>query len=187
LAVTAVILIVVVGARYFLRPSTQVAQLHSAAPSPLYEPGDRPMTVFIKAVNVDDGKFVNLGVTIHESKDRSNQMKQTVLAYLSGPRTGQRQVPVPEGMALNEFYFTTTGAAVVDLSTGNVDREKTGFYDEALFVRGLIDTLNGNFFEIKQVKVLVEGQDQPTITGHYALGTSEASMPVSAVSNPATN
>jgi hypothetical protein len=114
-------------------------------------------------------------------------MKQAILAYLSGPRTGSRQVPVPEGLSLNEFYFTPSGVAVADLSTANVNKEKVGFYEEAFFIRGLIETLTGNFFEVKQVKVLVEGQDQATILGHYALGTSEASMPVSASSTGPVN
>lgn len=152
--------------------------------SPLFEPGDRPTTVFIKAVDVENGKMLNMAAVIRQSKDRVNQMKQAVLAYLQGTRQGKVQVPVPEGMGLNEFYFTPTGAAVVDLSTSKVKKEKVGFYEEALFVRGLIETLTGNFFEVKQVKILVEGQDQPTLLGHYALGTSEAALPVTESGNP---
>jgi hypothetical protein len=170
-------------ALHYFRRSPKLEPLHSLNQSPLYEVGDRPMTIFAKGVAVQSGKMVNFASTIYQSKTRVNQMKQAILAYLNGPRDGNVQVPVPEGTALNEFYFTSEGAAVVDLSLAQVNREKVGFYEEALFVRGLIDTLTGNFFEIKQVKILVDGQDQPTLFGHYALGTSEASMPVTANSN----
>ena len=122
--------------------------------------------------------MLNAAAIIRQSKNRADQMKQAVLAYLEGPRKDPVQVPVPEGTALNEFYFTSSGAAVVDLSTSQVKKENVGFYEETLFVRGLVETLTGNFFEVKQVKILVDGQDQPTLFGHYALSTSEASMPV---------
>jgi hypothetical protein len=165
---------------HWIRSMPKIAPIHNASHSPLYEPGDRPTTIFLKEVEVESGKTINVGTVIHESKIRANQMQQAVQAYLQGPRTGLVQVPVPDGMALNEFYLTPAGAAVVDLAIDQVQKEKVGFVDEALFIRGLIETLTGNFFEVKQVKILVEGQDAPTLLGHYALGTSEASMPVSA-------
>jgi spore germination protein GerM len=168
---------------HFSRFANHIEPAKNASRSPLYEPGDRATSIFLKEVETENGKTVNVASTIRQSKIRENQMQQAIEAYLQGPRTGLVQVPVPDGMALNEFYFTPSGTAVVDLSVDQVKKEKTGFYDEALFVRGLIETLTGNFFEVKQVKVLVEGQDAPTILGHYALGTSEASMAVSTASN----
>ncbi len=173
----------VMGAWKLLHTAPPLEPLPSTAASPLYEAGDKTMTVYVKAVAAEDGKLVNQAATIRESKDRVNQMKQALLAYLDGPRTGRAQVPVPEGTALNEFYLTPTGSAVADLSLAQVERDKVGFYQEALFVRCLIDTLTGNFFEIKQVKILVDGQDQPTLFGHYALGTSEAAMPATVNGN----
>ncbi len=172
-----------VGILRLFHRTTPLEPLHSMAASPLYEAGDKTMTVYVKAVATEDGKLVNQAATIRESKDRVNQMKQALLAYLNGPRTGKVQVPVPEGTALNEFYLTPTGSAVADLSLAQVEKGRVGFYQEALFVRCLIDTLTGNFFEIKQVKILVDGQDQPTLFGHYALGTSEAAMPVTTNGN----
>ncbi len=148
--------------------------------SPLYDPHDRPTTIFIKAVSMENGRLFNMKAVIRLSKSRTNQMKQAVLAYLQGPRTGKDQVPVPEGLALGEFYFTPQGAAVVDLSTAQMDASRVGFYEEALLIRGLIETLTSNFYEVKQVKVLVDGQDAPTLAGHYALGTSDVAAPVTA-------
>lgn len=175
--------IVATLAFHYLNAPPKLEPLHSQNQSPLYEAGDKPMTIYIKAIAVESGKVVNSAATIRQSKSRVNQMKQAILAYLAGPRKGPVQVPVPDGMGLNEFYFTPTGTAVADLSISQVKKEKVGFYEEALFVRGLIETLTGNFFEVKQVKILVEGQDQPTLFGHYALATSEASMPVTESSN----
>jgi len=178
LAVATVLCLSILWRHYYSSPKVEKNRL--AVHSPLFDPGDKTTSVLLKEVEMETGKMLNITASIHQSKVRANQMQQTVLAYLQGPRSGQVQVPVPEGTALNEFYFTPAGAAVVDLSVGQVKKESVGFYEEALFVRGLIDSLTGNFFEIKQVKVLVEGQDAPTIFGHYALGTSEVNGPAPA-------
>lgn len=146
--------------------------------SPLYEPGDKPMKVFIKAVEIEDGKLFNFPRTIYRSKDRDNQMRQVLLDFFNGPRRGKDQVPVPDGLKLNDFYFTPQGMAVVDISTSDVDPGHFGFYEEVLFIRGLIGTLSQNFYEIKQVKILVDGKEAQTLAGHYALGTAELGGPV---------
>lgn len=159
----------------------------SANSSPLYDVHDKPTTVFLRAVEKENGRFINISATIRQSKSRYNQIKQTVLAYLQGPRTGGVQVPVPEGLTLNEFYLTPLGAAVLDLSTTQVKPGSFGFYEEALFIRGIMETLTRNFPEVKQVKILVDGQDAPTLGGHYALGTADVAMPVSAAANGPIN
>jgi hypothetical protein len=155
------------------RPHKKIELIHSAFNSPLYEPGDKPMKVYIKSVEMDNGKIFNLEQTIYQSKTRVNQMRQLLSVFLNGSRTGKDQVPVPEGLKLNDFYFTPQGIAVVDVSTTDIPPGQFGFYEEVPFIRGLIETLSQNFFEIKQVKVLVNGNEAPTLAGHYALGTSD--------------
>lgn len=162
----------------------KVETLPRSSEQPLFEPHDKPMTIYLKAVEMESGRPFNLTATIRQSKSRFNQMKQAVLAFLKGPRTGKVQVPVPEGMGLNEFYFTPQGLAVVDLAASQVKRENFGFFEEAVFVRGLIEVLSRNFFEVKQVKILVDGVDSPQIAGHYALGTSDAAVPAAGLASP---
>ena len=163
------------GLIWFLthRAHKKIELAHNAYNSPLYEAGDKPMKVYIKAVEMDNGRLFNLEQTIYQSKTRVNQMRQLLQIFLNGPRSGKDQVPVPEGLKLNDFYFTPQGIAVVDLSTAEIPPGHFGFYEEVLFIRGLIETLSQNFFEIKQVKVLVNGNESPTLAGHYALGTAD--------------
>jgi hypothetical protein len=157
----------------FHRSVKKIELNHNANSSPLYEAGDKPTKVFIKAVEMDNGRLFNLQTTIYQSKSRVNQMRQVLLAFLNGPRTGKDQVPVPEGLKVNDFYFTPQNMAVVDLSSAEVKPGQFGFYEEVLFIRGLIESLSQNFYEIKQVKVLVDGKEAPTLAGHYALGTAD--------------
>ncbi|HVZ81967.1 MAG TPA: GerMN domain-containing protein [bacterium] len=147
-----------------------------AATAPLYEPGDKPATLYLRALDTETGKLVNQTAVIRASRLRANQVKQLLMAFLDGARSGKVQVPVPEGLALNEFYLTPSGQAVVDLSTEGVRKDHVGFFEEALLVRCLVDTLDGNFFEVHSVKILLDGQEVPSLFGHYALGTSEANM-----------
>jgi len=165
----------------------KVILVSKASNAPLYEAHDKPATIVLKAVEMESGRPANITATIRQSKSRYNQMKQAVLAFLRGPKTGKFQVPVPEGMELNEFYFTPLGVAVVDLSVNQAKAGSLGFYEETLLIKGLIEVLSRNFFEVKQVKVLVDGQDAPTLMGHYALGTNESSGPVSAAENAPVN
>jgi hypothetical protein len=169
------LLAVVLGFFWFLKFHSVVKKNESVHGdrSPLYEPGDKPMKVYLKAVEMDNGKLFNLETTIYQSKTRDNQMRQLLLAFLNGPRSGKDQVPVPEGLKLNDFYFTPQAMAVVDVSTTDIPAGQFGFYEEVLFIRGLIESLSQNFFEIKQVKVLVNGTEAPTLAGHYALGTAD--------------
>ena len=174
------VLVAVIGALWMVKKHSgpKVTLAPKSNNSPLFEANDKPMTIYLKAVEAENGRPYNVTAVIRQSKSRYNQMKQAVLAFLHGPRTGKFQVPVPEGMELNEFYFTPLGTAVVDLATAKVKPENFGFYEEAVFIRGVIEVLAKNFFEVKQVKVLVDGQDAPTLGGHYALGTSDTSAPV---------
>jgi spore germination protein GerM len=165
------------------RPSIEPIR-SSGNTSPLYDVHDKPTTVFLRAVDKQNGRFFNIAATIRQSKSRYNQIKQAVMAFLQGPRTGPLQVPVPEGLVLNEFYLTPQGTGVLDLSTAQVKAGDFGFYEEVLFIRGIMESLNRNFPEVKQVKILVDGQDAPTLGGHYALGTADAAMPVTISGNP---
>jgi hypothetical protein len=150
--------------------------------SPLYDPRDKPMTVILKTVSKTSGKLEGYKCEIRQSKSRYNQMKQAVLAFLQGPQ-GEKGQPWG-GLVLNEFYFAPGGLAVVDVSTAQLQPSQFGYYDEALFIKGLIESLSGNFFEIKAVKLLVDGQEAPTVAGHYALGTADVGAPRSDVSAP---
>jgi hypothetical protein len=177
----ALVLVLVLSAAlsiFFWKKSRPVEAAKTAVAAPLYEAGDKPATIYLKVLDTESSKLVNMNAVIHASRLKENQIKQALLAFFNGPRSGRFQVPVPEGLALNEFYLTPAGQAVVDLSASGARKDRVGFFEEALLVRCLVDTLDGNFFEVHSVKLLLDGQEAPTLFGHYALGTSEASMAV---------
>jgi hypothetical protein len=152
----------------------RTAAVPSDQGSPLFEPDDKPLTILVREVDLGTGRPLLAKETIRESRSRYNQMKQAVLFYLEGSRRkGSAEVPSPEGIVLNELFFTPKGEVVVDLSVSGVDRSGIGFYEENLFIRGLIEVFTRNFYEVRRVRILVDGRDEPTLFGHYALGTTE--------------
>ncbi len=136
----------------------------------LYATGDKPMTLQMKVVETENGQIKAIPAVIYRSKSRLNQMKQAVLFYLQGPRSGAMRLPGPSGMLLNELYLTADGTAVVDLSLNGSDVSEFGFWEQVLFVRGLLFALNNHFPETKRVRLLMDGQESGTLAGHYALG-----------------
>jgi hypothetical protein len=178
--VTAGILAAVLGTAYWFfywKPAGTKPELSQTAnESPLYDPRDKPMTVILKTVGETSGRLEGYKWEIRQSKSRYNQMKQALMAFLKGPPGGTG--PAWGGLTLNEFYFAPQGLAVMDVSTAQLQPSQFGHYEEALFVKGLIESLSGNFFEIKAVKLLVDGQEAPTVAGHYALGTADVGAPL---------
>jgi hypothetical protein len=138
----------------------------------LFEKGDRPTTVFIRALAPTSGESGSAPVVIRQSKSRLNQMKQTVLAFLKGPSGNAWKSLAPTGTVLNQMFLTASGSAVVDLSVPS--SQNFGFYEEALFASGLSSTLLQNFSEVKRVRLLNDGRESGSLTLHYALGTVES-------------
>jgi len=137
----------------------------------LWVSGDKPATIFVRVLVPSVGEVQTLPALIHRSQSRLDQMKQSVLAYLNAAGNPKARSLAPKGSVLNEMYLTDAGTAAVDLSVP-LDPE-FGFTEEARFVEGLNHALLQNFQEIKRVRILNDGRESGTLTGHYALGTYE--------------
>jgi len=139
--------------------------------SGLWVSGDKPATIFVRVLVPSVGEVQTLPALIHRSQSRLDQMKQSVLAYLNAAGNSKARSLAPKGTVLNEMYLTDAGTAAVDLSVP-LDPE-FGFMEEAQFVEGLNHALLQNFEEIKRVRILNDGRESGTLTGHFALGTYE--------------
>jgi len=177
LAMGVVVLAVIVACSVYLRrkPSLESPQASAVSDSLLYEARDKPATLMLRGVDGKTGRLINFPWVIRLSQCRLNQLKQLVLAYLRGATYGKSRTPALPGIELNEIYWTPDNLVVVDLSAAGVQPEKTGYWEEVLFVRGLIETAARNFYEVRQVKILLDGREGTLLAGHYALGYSESS------------
>ena len=81
----------------------------------------------------------------------------------------RRSAAFPRGVKLREIFITSQGVAYVDLSQELISNHPGGSSAEELTVFSLTSTLIANFPAIKTVKLLVEGREIQTITGHLDL------------------
>lgn len=79
--------------------------------------------------------------------------------------------PIGPGSDVNDVYMVNQSLAVIDLNTVFAEGHRSGVWEEALTVDSMIATLSANMPEIKQVKILVGGQERETLAGHADLIT----------------
>ena len=79
--------------------------------------------------------------------------------------------PIGPGSDVNDVYMVNQSLAVIDLNTVFAESHRSGVWEEALTVDSMIATLSANMPDVKQVKILVGGQERETLAGHADLIT----------------
>jgi hypothetical protein len=74
-----------------------------------------------------------------------------------------------EGTRIRHIFLTEQGTAFVDLSREAVDNHRGGSLEELFSVYALVNTLTVNLPAIRDVQILVEGQEVDTLAGHVDL------------------
>jgi spore germination protein GerM len=87
---------------------------------------------------------------------------------LAGPRSGLIAA-IPAETKLNQLFITKEGTAYVDLSKDIQERILPGSSSEICAVYSIVDTLTQNIKAVKNVFILVDGQERDTLAGHVNL------------------
>ena len=87
---------------------------------------------------------------------------------MAGSRTGLSRT-MPLGGALIEVYLTADGTAYVDADAAFGRGLSRGSQDALAALASLTNTLSVNMPEVRQVKVLIEGQEVTDLGGHLDL------------------
>ncbi len=77
--------------------------------------------------------------------------------------------PIAEGTTVRRIFLAEGGDAFVDLSQEAVTNHRGGSLDELFAVYAIVNTLTTNLPAIRQVQILVEGQEVDTLAGHIDL------------------
>ena len=96
---------------------------------------------------------------------RSKQLLNALIARAPAPET--RTLPVEA--TLLAFYIQPDGTAVADFSDEISSAMPSGILSEQLAVQSIAQTLGANVAGIKQLKILVHGQEAETLGGHLDL------------------
>lgn len=76
---------------------------------------------------------------------------------------------IPSGTQLRSFFLLDDGTAVVDFSLSFRESHPGGCRMEQLTLFSVVNSLILNVPEIRQVKILVEGTEERTLSGHLTL------------------
>ena len=87
---------------------------------------------------------------------------------MRGP-TGGYLATIPTGTQLRAFFILGDGTAVVDFSNHIRENHPGSCRQEQLTLFSVVNSLVLNVTEIDRVKILVDGTETQTLTGHLAL------------------
>ena len=118
------------------------------------------------------------------SADPVERSKQLLIALIAdAPTPNQRTMP-PDALLL-AFYLQHDGTAVADFSDALSAEIPSGIQNEQLVVDSIAQTLGANVNLIRQLKVLIHGQEAETLAGHLDLSDVFPVSSASAAAAPA--
>jgi hypothetical protein len=102
------------------------------------------------------------------SADPVERSKQLIVALITrAPTPNQRTLP-PDALLL-AFYLQPDGTGVADFSDALSAETPSGIQSEQLAVDSIAQTLGANVGIIRQLKILIHGQEADTLAGHLDL------------------
>jgi len=103
-----------------------------------------------------------------DSGDPAAYARQIVQELINGPAVGKRAT-IPKGTRLRSFFLLKDGTAVVDFSTHFRKNHPGSCRQEQLTLFSAVNSLVLNVPVIDRVKILIDGAEAETLTGHVAL------------------
>jgi hypothetical protein len=91
-----------------------------------------------------------------------------VEALIKGPHKGLIRT-IPVGTELSAIYIDPDDVCYVDLSESIINKHPGGTNSELLTIYSVVNSLILNVSEISRVKILIDGNEAPTLAGHINL------------------
>jgi hypothetical protein len=73
---------------------------------------------------------------------------------------------IPDGVKVHGLKIGRDGILSIDFSRELRENHPGGSWSEMLTIYSIVDTVTGNFSDIKKVKMLIEGREIETLVGH---------------------
>jgi len=102
------------------------------------------------------------------SADPVERSKQLLVALITSAPT-PAQHTLPPDTSLLAFYLQPDGTAIADFSDALPAGTPSGILSEQLVVDSVAQTLAANVDAIRQLKILIHGQEAETLAGHLDL------------------
>jgi hypothetical protein len=115
------------------------------------------------------------------SADPVERSKQLLIALIARAPAPERRTLAADATLL-AFYIQPDGTAVADFSDELSTGTPSGILSEQLAVDSITQTLGANVDSIRQLKILIHGQEAETLAGHVDLtGLFPVTSPVPAI------
>ena len=102
------------------------------------------------------------------SADPVERAKQLLIALIADAATPKQRTLPPDAILL-AFYLQPDGTSVADFSDALSAETPSGIQSEQLTVDSIVQTLGANVSLIRQLKILIHGQEVETLAGHLDL------------------
>jgi spore germination protein GerM len=116
----------------------------------------------------DQGKLLAETRPLALAAGDTNRIRQIVLGLIEGPRSGGT-APLPPTTTVRAVFLAADGTAYLDLSSEAQSGPSLGVRGETLAVYSLVNSITSNIPQVKQVKILIQGQEVETLNGHADL------------------
>jgi len=98
-------------------------------------------------------------------ESRADLLKKILEELIRGPEDPSRMRTLPETAQVRTVFFRDD-TAWVDLDSAVRDEHPGGTWTEVLTVYSIVNTLVENFSDVRQVQILLEGNESETLAGH---------------------
>jgi hypothetical protein len=103
---------------------------------------------------------------VNEPSERAREVLRALLArYLEKPSPH----PLGAGSEVKDVYIVNRNLAVVDINGDFANLHRSGVLVESLTIASMIETLAANVPQITRVKIMVDGKERDTLSGHADL------------------
>jgi hypothetical protein len=135
------------------------------------QPGDKDSLIngFIYYADLNKTALKSIEKHFSSSLDDHQLGMQIIAALFEGPTSPACQAIWAHDTRLNSFFITDDGRAYADLSPADSFSQPMDTMTEMLAIYSLVNSLTVNIPGIKEVKILIQGQDAATLAGHMDL------------------
>ena len=114
------------------------------------------------------GSLEATAIQLPLSADRVERSKQLLIALIAKAPSAESRT-LPAEASLLAFYLQPDGTAIADFSDEISSTMPSGILSEQLAVQSITQTLGANVSGIRQLKILIHGQEAETLAGHLDL------------------
>jgi hypothetical protein len=117
----------------------------------------------------DEGVIREESDSVPVSNEPSERAREVLRALVNRYLEKPSPHPLGAGSEVKDVYIVNRDLAVVDISSDFANRHRSGVLVESLTIASMIETLSANVPQITKVKIMVDGKERDTLSGHADL------------------